>query len=133
MDIKLTRRLGYIQVVLKEFIDRRQRLLIKRIRHRLREYFLHKHLAQRDRQLIDQAANAQRVVGNDRFFHVKDLSDIERHLRLFVRARYLTDLSDDRAVSDAHTRHCLGVEHVAQHFRGLLHLFIIVALAQLLH
>ena len=56
---QLTRGLGYVQVVLEELLNGEQRLLIERVDRTLVEYFAQEHLAQRDRQLIDQTANAQ--------------------------------------------------------------------------
>ena len=61
MNIKLSGCLGYIQAVLKELVDCDQSLLIKVIRGLAAENLLDKHLAQRDRKLIDQTADSREL------------------------------------------------------------------------
>ena len=65
MDIKLSGGLGHIQAVLKKLIDGGQSLLVKIIRGLAAEDLLNKHLAQRDRKLIDQTAYSKRAVSNN--------------------------------------------------------------------
>ena len=66
MYIELTGCLGHIQVIFKKFIDCGQCFLIERIRQIFAEDFGHKHFAQRNRELIDQTADAEVVV----WYHV---------------------------------------------------------------
>ena len=51
--------LGYVQRILEELIDCRQGFLVKIIRALATESFLDKHLAQRNRKLLNQSANTK--------------------------------------------------------------------------
>ena len=55
---KLSGRLGYVQIVLKEAVDGRKRLCIQIIRYILTEHFVNKYIAQVGGKLIDQPSNA---------------------------------------------------------------------------
>ena len=74
---QLTRGLGYVQVVLEELLNREQRLLIERVDRTLAEYLGQEHLTQRDRQLIDQTANAQILEADDVLLGVKYRTDLD--------------------------------------------------------
>lgn len=74
---QLTRSLGYVQVVLEELLNREQRLLIERVDRTLAEYLGQEHLAQRDRQLINQTANAQILEADDVLLGVKYRTDLD--------------------------------------------------------
>ena len=62
VNIQLARGLGNIQAVFEELVDRDQSLIVKFIRRLSVEDLLDEHTAERDRQLIDQPADAQIVV-----------------------------------------------------------------------
>ena len=123
MYIELTGCLGHIQVIFKKFIDCGQCFLIERIRQIFAEDFGHKHFAQRNRELIDQTANAEVVVRYHVFVCVENFSYFECHLRLFVRTRYTLDLVDRISVGNAHLGHGLRIQHIHQHSCGLVHIF----------
>ena len=96
-----------------------------------REDFGHKHFAQRNRELIDQTADAEVVVR----YHVfclrrKIFSYFECHLRLFVRTRYTLDLVDRISVGNAHLGHGLRIQHIHQHSCGLVHILEGVGILQ---
>ena len=84
MNKQLTRRLGYVQVVLKELVDGEQRLLVQCIDGVLLEHLLQEHLAQGSRQLIDQPANTQIFVVDDVALRIEHLADLDGDLGLFV-------------------------------------------------
>ena len=102
MDEQLPGGLGHVQIVLKEFVDRRQRLLVKIIRALPAKDLLDEHLAERYRQLIDQTSDAELAVRDDIPLGKKDLAHVERHLCLLVRAADLLDLLDICAVGDVY-------------------------------
>ena len=68
MNVKLSGGLGYIQAVLEKLVDGDQSLLVEIIRGLAAEDLLNKHLAQRDRKLIDQTTNSKRAVSNNILF-----------------------------------------------------------------
>ena len=84
MDEQLARRFREDQVILEELVDREERLLVERIDRVLLENLLQEHFAQRRRQLIDQAADAEIFIADDIFFRIKDLADLDGHLRFLI-------------------------------------------------
>ena len=85
--------------------------------------------AQRQRQLIDQTSDSQLAVCDHIFAAVENLSYIQRHLRLFIRTRYVLDLVDDRTECHADTCQGLGIEHIYDRCGCLFQ--IVVSLARL--
>ena len=84
MDKQLAGGFGNIQIVLEEFIDGEQGLLVQCINGVLLKDLLQEHLAQGGGQLIDQAADTQIFVVDDIALRVKDLAHFNGDLRLLV-------------------------------------------------
>ena len=82
MDIQLTAGFGNIQVILKKFIDRCQCFIIEIVHCQTMQHFLDKHTAERQGQLINQPANAQLFIIDNKFFRFKNLSDLGPKTRL---------------------------------------------------
>ena len=93
MDKQLSGRLGDVQIVLKELVDREQRLLIERVDGVLLEHLGQEDLAERRRKLIDQAADAEIFIGDDRFFGVEDLADLNGDLCLLIGVGQLAQVA----------------------------------------
>ena len=85
MDEQLSGRLGDVEVILEELVDREQRLLIERVDGVLLEDLGQENFTQGRRQLVDQSADAKVFIVDDGFFGVEDLADLDGNLRLFER------------------------------------------------
>ena len=66
VHIQLARGLGDVEVILKKLVDRLKRILIERLDRVLLEDLVEEHLAQRGRELIDDAAQAEVLIIDDR-------------------------------------------------------------------
>lgn len=84
MNEQLSGGLGHIQAVLEKFIDRGQCLFIEIIWAFAAEDLTNEHLAQRNGQLIDQAADSQLTVRDNISLIEEDLAYIQRHLGFLV-------------------------------------------------
>jgi len=102
VDKQLARCLRNVQVVLKELVDGEQGLLIQGVDGVLLKDLLKEHLAQDGGQLIDQAANAQIFIVDDRLFCIKHLAHIDGHPSLLVGPRQIPDVVDHRTDADNH-------------------------------
>ena len=102
MDEQLSRRLGDVEAVLEELIDRRERLLVELLGVLALEDLPDEHLAERDGQLIDEPSDPQLVVSDDGPVFKEDPADVKRHLGFLIGAAHFLDLTDDRAVRYAH-------------------------------
>ena len=71
VDEQLARRFREDQVILEELVDREERLLVERIDRVLLENLLQEHFAQCRRQLINNAADAEVVIVDDRLLVFK--------------------------------------------------------------
>ena len=100
MDVELARRLRNVEIVLKEAIDRVERVLIERLDGVFLERFGQEHLAQRRRQLINDAADAEVVIVNDRLLVFKHLADLDGDLRLLIAVGQLAQVVGRRADAD---------------------------------
>ena len=86
MDVELARRLRNIEVVLKK------RLIVSSVSSSsasmgfFLERFGQEHLAQRCRQLINDAADAEVIIMNDRLLVFKHFADLDGDLRLLQRS-----------------------------------------------
>ena len=101
---KLSRSLRYIQAVLKELVDGEQRLLIERIDGILLEHLGQEDLTERRRQLVDEAADAEVFIVDDRLFRLEDLADLDGDLCLLVGIGQLAQMLGDRADADGRAR-----------------------------
>ena len=120
MDEQLPGCLGDIEAVLKELVDRCQCLLIEFFGILALEDLSDEHLAQRDRQLIDQPADSEFVVRDHRAVFKEDLADVQRHLGLFVGAAHFLDLAHYSAVGDARSGYAQFLQVRVDRVRGLL-------------
>ena len=100
MDEQLSGGLGHIQAVLEKFIDRGQCLFIEIIRAFAAKDLTNEHLAQRNGQLIDQAADSQLTVRDNISLIEEDLAYIQRHLGFLVGTADFLDLMHDSSVCD---------------------------------
>ena len=132
MNEKLSGCLRYIQRIFKELVNRCQRLLIEIIRTLAVEDLLDEHLAQRDRQLINQPTDSQFAVGDDITFSEEDLAYIQRHLRFLIRAACFLDLINGRTVGDSDILHIFLFQKCRNAVRCLIDLLHAVALRQIL-
>ena len=130
MDEKLAGGLGDVQVVFKEFFDGGQGFFIEGVRCILMEYFLHEHFAQGLGKLIDQAADAQSVVGVYRGFRVENFTHLQSHFRFFVGFGQVADLTDHGSVGDADAGTVfVGIQHTGQHYGYFIQCVISVLFA----
>ena len=97
---QLARSLGYIQVVLKELVDRGQRLLVEFIWALVLENFPDEHSAKRNRQLVYKSSDTQLVIRNDLLVIKENLADIQRHLGFLVG---MTEFLEQRPVRPRQT------------------------------
>ena len=124
MNVQLPGCFRYIQTVLKKFIDRCQCLLIKIIRRFPLENLSDKHLAQRNRELIDQTADTKCRKCNNILFRKENFPYVKRKLRLFIGLGYFLDVADDRTVCNTDLLVlCIFLQHVEHFLRHLLKLF----------
>ena len=93
-------RLGDVQVVLKEALDREQRLGIEGVDALLLEHLAQECLAERRRQLVDQARNAQMVIADDLTLGVKHLADLHGNLGFLKAGGQVFDVADGRTDAD---------------------------------
>ena len=84
MDKQLPGRLRDVQVVLKELVDGKQRLLVQGVNGVLLEDLLEEHLAEGGGKLVDQPPNAQVLIVDDILLGVKDLAHLNGDLGLLV-------------------------------------------------
>ena len=82
VDEQLSGRLGDVEVILEELVDREQRLLIERVDGVLLEDLGQENFTQGRRQLVDQSADAKVFIVDDGFLGVEDLADLDGNLRL---------------------------------------------------
>ena len=80
VNVQLSGCLRYVQIILKEFVDGGQRLLIEIIRRFSLKNLTYEHLTERNRQLIDQSSDPQSTEGNHVFLPCKDLAHVQRQL-----------------------------------------------------
>ena len=92
MNEELSGCLGYVQRILEELIDCGQGFLVKIIWALATEYFLDKHLAQRNRKLIDQSTDTKFTICNNISFCEEYLTNIQCHLGFLVGAADFLDL-----------------------------------------
>ena len=59
---------------------------------------LDEHPAQRQRQLINQAANAQLFIVHDIFIRLEDFANLQRHLRFLIGTGNFLQLAYDSSV-----------------------------------
>ena len=124
MNIQLSGGLGDVQAVLKELVDGLQGLLVELVGVLALEDFADEHSAERNRQLINQAADAQAVVRHDFLAAVEDFPDVQGHFRFFVGARNFLDLVDDGAVGDADVLDFRRVQAVQELLRGAVQVLV---------
>ena len=89
---QFSRRFGDIEIVLKEALDRHERLTVERLKTSLLEYLLKEHFAKRCGKLIDKSSDAEVFVAYDVLFGFKYLSDVKRDLCLLVCARQILEV-----------------------------------------
>ena len=124
MDVQLTRSLRDIQAVLEKFIDGLQRFFVEIVGVLALKDLPDEHPAERDRQLVDQAADSQTVVGDHILSAVEDFSHIQSHLGFFVGAGDFLDLVYDGSVGDADVCHVRAAEARKDLIRDLVQVFI---------
>ena len=100
MHIELARRLGDVEVVLEEAVDRVERVVVERFDRVFLERLGEEHFAQRDRQLIDDAADAEVLIVDDGLLVFEDLAHVDGDLRLFVAVGQLAQMAGRRADAD---------------------------------
>ena len=103
---QLTGRLGDVEIVLKETLDREQSLLIQALDGAALEHFLEEHLAERGRQLIDQTGDAEIIIADDRALSVEYLRNLKSGLGFLEGARQILDAGDGGTDTD----NAMGVE-----------------------
>ena len=133
MHEQLARRFREDKVVLEELVDRKERLLVERVDGVLLEDLLQEHLAQRRRQLVDEAADAEILVADDVLLRVEDLADLDGHLRFLVGLGKVAQMRRHRA--DAHDHGALAVhaQRLLDKRGGLFKVAHLNIVAKLLH
>ena len=84
---KLAGGFGYVQIVLEETLNRKQRFLIKTFDGIAFEYLAQEHIAQSRRELIDQPCDAEIVIADDDLFRIEHFADFKCDLRFLERVR----------------------------------------------
>ena len=74
------------------------------------QYFFDKHTAQRQRQLIDQAADPQFFVVYDKFFCFEDLTHFQSHFCFFVGTGNIFQIADDGTAGDVNIAVCFRIQ-----------------------
>ena len=97
---QLTGRLRDIQVVLKEALDGKQRLVVQGLDRAALKDLFEEHFAQGRRQLIDQTRNAQIVIADDGALRIEHLADLQSNLRLFKGTGQILDANYNGADAD---------------------------------
>ena len=133
MDEQLARRFREDQVILEEFVDREERLLVERIDRVLLENLLQEHLAQRRRQLIDQAADAEIFIADDILFRIKDLADLDGHLRFLIGLGKVAQVRGHGADADDHRAFAVHAQRFFDQCGGLFKVAHLHIVAELLH
>ena len=130
MHKELPCRLRYVQVVLKEGIDRGQNLVIK-FNHRIAaKNLLDKHSTQARRKLVDQSADPELVVGDHSLTCIEDPAHIHRHLGFLVGTGQILEFVDDRTIGAAHLDHRFHVQHVDSRLGDFLQRIVPILLFQ---
>ena len=132
VDEELAGGLGDVQVVLKELVDGEQRLLIERIDGILLEHLGQEDLTERRRQLVDEAADAEVFIVDDRLFRLEDLADLDGDLRLFVCVSQLAQVTGDGGDADHGLDEQLGPERLLDGLGRLQKLCLLRAGGELL-
>ena len=130
VDEQLAGRFGDVQIVLKELVDREQRLLIERVDGVLLEHLGQEDLAERRRELIDQAADAEIFIVDDRFFRLKDLTDLNGDLRFLIGVGQLTQVARNGGDADDGLDKQLGPERLLDGLRRLQQLGLFLCRAR---
>ena len=100
MDKELPGGLRDVQVVLKELVNGKQGLLVQGVNGVLLKYLLEEHPAHHRGQLVDQATDAQVLIGDDGLLRVKDLAHVDGHPGLLVGPGQVPDVADHGADAD---------------------------------
>ena len=94
---------------------------------------LDEHPAQRQRQLINQAADAQLFIVHDIFIRLEDFANLQRHLRFLIGTGNILQIAYNRTAGNINTAVCFRIQcfldglcNAVDFVRGFL-------LAQLLH
>ena len=74
---QLARGFGNVQVVLEELLNGKERFLVERVDRTLLEYLAQEHFAERDRQLIDQSADAEVLKADDVLLGIEYRADLD--------------------------------------------------------
>ena len=77
---ELSRRLGDVEVVLKEALNCHESLAVERLKATLLEYLLQEHLAKSCGKLIDKSADTEVLVAYDILLCLKYLSYVKSYL-----------------------------------------------------
>ena len=126
MDKELPCRLGNVEVVVKECIDRGKSFLIDRRRIVIAEDLMQEHPAEIDGKLEDQPSDAKFVIGKDPSTGIKDLSDIHRHAGFLVGLGEILQIFHDRSVGGSGVHHSLRSKHVYRGNCALLQFSIVI-------
>ena len=102
VDEQLPGSLGHVQVVFKELVDGEQSLLVQSVDGVLLKDLLEEHLAQDGGQLIDQPADAQVLIVDDRLLGVEHLAHVDGHAGLLIGPGQVPDVVDHGADADDH-------------------------------
>ena len=92
MYVELSGCFGEIQVIFKESADDRQRLTVDRIKRLITEDFFDEHLANRDRELVDQTPDTKGTISEYSTFSIKDLTDFECCACFFICTGKFTEI-----------------------------------------
>ena len=124
MYVELSGCFGEIQVIFKESADDRQRLTVDRIKRLITEDFFDEHLANRDRELVDQTPDTKGTISEYSTFSIKDLTDFECCACFFICTGKFTEIVGGIAVGNPCLCHGLCAEHINQHMSGIFEIFI---------
>ena len=133
MDIQLTACFGYVQVVFKEFIYRCQCFIIEIIHRQSMQNLLDEHPAQRQRQLINQATDAQLFIVHDIFIRLKDFANLQRHLRFLIGTGNILQIAYNRTAGNINTAVCFRIQCFLDGLRNAVDFVRGFLLSQLLH
>ena len=124
MYVELSGCFGEIQVIFKESADDRQRLTVDGIKRLITEDFFDEHLANRDRELVDQTPDTKGTISEYSTFSIKDLTDFECCACFFICTGKFTEIVGGIAVGNPCLCHGLRAEHINQHMSGIFEIFI---------
>ena len=79
---------------------------------------------------MDQTTDSQFLVCEDIFFRIENPSDIQCHLRLFIRLGNILQFLHNGTVSHSDIYHCFCIDHIDQHLRIVLDLSCAVCFIQ---